>query len=94
MGLRLPNLLSKRKAAYERMLEGLTNAGYVVKSTPECEVLGRPTPGSVAVIYLDPFQDGSKPPTEYTIRDVLRDRPQELLVTDMDKGKSSWLRLK
>jgi hypothetical protein len=79
-------LKQKRKGSYEKMVEGLKRAGYVIEHRSTAEVVP-PIPGLVSVLYVSKRLKQEKSLLEYTLDDILRDRPEKLILTDAGTGE-------
>ena len=89
--MRLPDWLLRKKDTYERMIRDLEKRGYFVEHVGTAEILGNPKPDTIAVVYTSELQKRS--PLKYNTKDILRDRPRNLMITNMNNGKASILQL-
>ena len=74
------------------MVKGLTRHGYALDHQSRGEILGGHEIGRVAVCYLDVTRQ-TKHAMDYTVVDILTDRPSKLTVIDMGTGEVSMLEL-
>ena len=78
------------KSEYDIAIDKLNRSGYVTESEDMNSV--QRNLNGVAFQYLS--QEQTRRPVDYTVSDVLRDRPGKIRVNDMKTGKSAVLRLK